>query len=136
MINKIRIITQGTSTKIFLDDQEVSGCIAANIEYRPYELPVVQLELTALEIEAEAEKAEVCKTVYEPIEALGLPKKTIQILHDGYWWNKNGEQQCDPVLTVDYLVRKYLMGHLGKYKGLGPSRISNIIRALKERELI
>lgn len=136
MIHKIRLITEGTKTKIFLDDQELNGCIAANIDYTPFELPVVKLELTALEIEAEVEKAEVCKTVYEPIEVLGLPKKTIQILHDGYWWNKNGEQKCDPVLTVDYLVRIYLMGHLGKYKGLGPSRISNIIRVLKERELI
>ena len=62
MINKIRIITQGTSTKIFLDDQEVNGCIAANIEYRPHELPVVKLELTALEIEAEAEQAEVYRS--------------------------------------------------------------------------
>lgn len=62
MIHKIRIITQGTITKIFLDDQEVSGCIAADIEYRPHELPVVKLELKAQEIEVEAEQAEVYRS--------------------------------------------------------------------------
>lgn len=61
MLHKIRFETHGTQTHVFLDDQEVHGCIKANFDYDIDCLPVVQLTLNAMNVEVEAEKAEICK---------------------------------------------------------------------------
>lgn len=136
MLHNVRFVTKGTETHVFLDNLEVHGCIAANIDYQTKALPVVNLQLTAMNIEVEAEHAEVNKNLDEPIETLGLTEKTVNILHDGIWHNKNHEELRDPVLTVGKLLEEYTAGRLLKYKGLGAHRHVMITRALKEKNLI
>lgn len=59
MLHKIKLITKGTTTQIFLDDKEVHGCVSASIDYEANAVPFVRLELASLDIEVEAEEAEV-----------------------------------------------------------------------------
>jgi len=56
-LHKVRFVTHGTETHVFLDDQEVRGCIASNFDYQIDALPVVKLELLATDVEVEAERA-------------------------------------------------------------------------------
>ena len=59
MLHKIRFETKDGSTRVFLDNQEVHGCIKANFDYDIECLPVVQLTLNAMEIEVEADSADI-----------------------------------------------------------------------------
>lgn len=56
-LHKVRFETHGTETHIFLDDQEVKGCTSANFDYQIDSLPVVKLEITACDVEVDAESA-------------------------------------------------------------------------------
>ena len=136
MLHKIRFETRNGSTRVFMDDQEVHGCIKANFDYDIECLPVVQLTLIATEIEVEADSADICKISEEPIATLNLTVGTINILRDGFWYNKKKERQVDPVLTIEKLLQEYKAGRIVKYKGLGPHRLCEITNALKERGLI
>lgn len=136
MLHKIRFETKDGCTRVFLDDQEVHGCIKANFDYDIECLPVVQLTLNATEIEVEADAADICKISEEPIATLNLTVGTINILRDGFWYNKKKERQADPVRTIGKLLQEYKAGRIVKYKGLGPHRLCEITNALKERGLI
>ena len=136
MLHKVRFVSEGTRTRLFLDDHEVLGCVKASFDYEVNALPVVKLELNALNVEVEADTADVFKVSEEPIESLDLSAGTINILKKGIWYNKYGEKQIDPVMTIGKLLYEYQGGRLSKYKGIGPSRWCAIIRALKERGLI
>lgn len=136
MLHKIRFETRNGNTRVFLDDQEVHGCIKANFDYDIECLPVVQLTLNATEIEVSADVADICKVSEEPIATLNLTVGTINILRDGFWYNKKNERQVDPVLTIGKLLQEYKSGRIVKYKGLGPHRLCEITNALKERGLI
>lgn len=136
MLHKIRFETRNGSTRVFLDDQEVHGCIKANFDYDIECLPVVQLTLNATEIEVEADAADICKVSEEPLATLNLTVGTINILRDGFWYNKKKERQVDPVLTIGKLLQEYKDGQIVKYKGLGPHRLCEITNALKARGLI
>ena len=136
MLHKVRFVSEGTRTRLFLDDQEVLGCVKASFDYEVNALPLVKLELNALNVEVEADTADVFKVSEEPIESLDLSAGTINILKKGIWYNRYGEEQTDPVLTIEKLLFEFQGGRLSKYKGIGPSRRCAIIRALKERELI
>lgn len=136
MLHKIRFETRNGNTRVFLDDQEVHGCIKANFDYDIECLPVVQLTLNATEIEVSADVADICKVSEEPIATLNLTVGTINILRDGFWYNKKNERQVDPVLTIGKLLQEYKAGRIMKYKGLGPHRLCEITNALKERGLI
>ena len=136
MLHKVRFVSEGTRTRIFLDDQEVLGCVSASFDYEVNALPVVKLELNALNVEVEADTADVCKVSEEPIESLDLSSGTINILKKGIWYNKYGEKQIDPVMTIGKLLYEYQGGRLTKYKGIGPSRYCKIVYALKRRGLI
>lgn len=72
----------------------------------------------------------------EPIDSLGLKQHTENILKHGIWYNKKGEMLNDPVLTIKKLLDEFNCGRLPKYKGLGPSRLCEIVQHLKERGLI
>lgn len=136
MLHKTRFETRNGNTRVFLDDQEVHGCIKANFDYDIECLPVVQLTLNATEIEVSADVADICKVSEEPIATLNLTVGTINILRDGFWYNKKNERQVDPVLTIGKLLQEYKAGRIMKYKGLGPHRLCEITNALKERGLI
>lgn len=136
MLHKIRFETNDGCTRVFLDDQEVHGCIKANFDYDIECMPVVQLTLNATEIEVEADSADICKISEEPIATLNLTVGTINILRDGFWYNKKKERQVDPVLTIGKLLQEYKAGRIVKYKGLGPHRLCEITNALKERGLV
>lgn len=65
MLHKVRFVSEGTRTRLFIDDQEVLGCVKASFDYEVNALPVVKLELNALNVEVEAEVADVCKVSEE-----------------------------------------------------------------------
>lgn len=134
--HKVRFVTQGAETHVFLDDQEVKGCIAANFDYQIDALPVVKLELTATNVEVEAEQAEVVTVEEEPISVLNLPNRIENILRNGFWYNHMHERKSDPIRTVPELLREYRAGRLGRYKGLGPHGICQIVYALRQKGLI
>ena len=136
MLHKIRFETKDGCTRVFLDDQEVHGCIKASFDYDVECLPMVQLTLNATEIEVEADSADICKISEEPIATLNLTAGTINVLRDGFWYNKKNERQVDPVLTIGKLLQEYKAGRIVKYKGLGPHRLCEITNALKDRGLI
>ena len=136
MLHKIRFETKDGYTRVFLDDQEVHGCIKANFDYDIECLPVVQLTLNATEIEVEADLADICKISEELIETLNLSVGAIKILNGGVWYNKKNERLVDPVRTIGKLLQEYKAGRIVKYKGLGPHRLCEITNALKERGLI
>jgi len=135
-LHKVRFVTHGTETHVFLDDQEVHGCTSACFAYQIDALPIVHLELTAMNVEVEAEQA-VIETVKEkPISVLNLPNKIENILRGGFWYNHMHERKYDPIRTVPELLREYRAGRLGRYKGLGPHGICQIANALRQKELI
>lgn len=136
MFHKVRFETRNGCTHVFLDDQEIHGCIKASFDYDVECVPVVQLTLSALNVEVEADFADVINISEEPIESLNLSAKTINILRNGFWYNKNHERQVDRVLTVEKLLQEYKGGRIMKYKGLGPQRLREIIHALNKRGLI
>lgn len=135
-LHRVRFVTHGTETHVFLDDQEVKGCTAANFDYQIDALPVVKLELTATNVEVEAEQAEVVTVEEEPISVLNLPNKIENILRSGFWYTHMHERKSDPIRTVPELLREYRAGRLGRYKGLGPHGICQIVYALRQKGLI
>lgn len=42
-LNKVRIVTEEGRTRIWLDDQEVKGCVSASVDYEVNAIPVVRL---------------------------------------------------------------------------------------------
>lgn len=135
-LHKVRFVTNGTKTHVFLDDQEVRGCTAANFDYQVDALPIVHLELIATDVEVEAEQAVIETVKEEPISVLNLPNRIENILRGGYWYNHMHERKYDPIRTVPELLREYQAGRLGRYKGLGPHGICQIANALRQKELI
>ena len=135
-LHKVRFVTRGTETHVFLDDQEVRGCTAANFDYQIDALPVVHLELTATDVEVEAETAAVEYITEESISVLNLPNRIENILRSGFWYNHMNVRKSDPIRTVPELLREYQAGRLGRYKGLGPHGICQIVNALRQKELI
>jgi len=136
MLHKVRFVSEGTRTRLFLDDQEVLGCVKASFDYEVNALPLVKLELNALNVEVEAESADVYKVSEEPIESLDLSAGTINILKKGIWYNHYGEKQIDPVMTIGKLLYEYQGGRLSKYNGIGPISYCKIVSELKKRGLI
>lgn len=135
-LHKVRFVTHGTETHVFLDDQEVRGCTAANFAYQIDALPLVHLELIATDVEVEAECAVVEAVTAEPISVLNLPNRIENILRSGFWYNHMHERKSDPIRTVPELLEEYKAGRLGRYKGLGPHGIAQIAYALRKKELI
>lgn len=136
VLHKVRFETHEGYTHVYLDDQEVQGCIKANFDYDVACVPVVQLTLYATDVEVEADVADICKVSEESIETLDLSAGTINILRFGFWYNKNHERLVDPVRTIGKLLQEYKAGRIMKYKGLGASRYCEISRALGKRGLI
>lgn len=136
MFHKVNFKTKDGCTHIWIDDKEIQGCISASFSYEVNAVPVVKLEFFASEVEIETEDANVYRISEEPIDSLGLRQLTENILKHGVWYNRKGEMLKDPVLTVGKLLDEFNGGRLPKYKGLGPSRLSEIVRHLKERGLI
>lgn len=134
--HKVRFVTHETETHVFLDDQEVRGCTSANFDYQINALPVVHLELIATDVEVEAECAAVEAVTAEPISVLNLPNRIENILRNGFWYNHMHERKSDPIRTVPELLKEYKAGRLGRYKGLGPHGICQIINALRQKGLI
>lgn len=135
-LHKVRFVTHGTETHVFLDDQEVHGCTSACFAYQIDALPIVHLELIATDVEVEAECAAVEAVTAEPISALNLPNRIENILRNGFWYNHMHERKSDPIRTVPELLEEYKAGRLGRYKGLGPHGITQIVNALRQKELI
>lgn len=136
LFHKVRFKTRDGCTYVFLDDQEVHGCIKASFDYDVECVPVVQLTLYATDVEVEADAADICKVSEESIETLDLSAGTINILRTGFWYNKNHARLVDPVRTIGKLLQEYKAGRIMKYKGLGSSRYCEISRALEKRGLI
>ena len=135
-LHKVRFETHGTETHVFLDDQEVKGCVSANFDYQINALPVVKLEIEAYEVDVEIENADVIKITKESIDTLNLSTRTNNILKSGFWYNKNNERKCDPIRTISELLSEYNAGRLTRYKGIGGKRLIEIVCALKGRGLI
>ena len=135
-LHKVRFVTHETETHVFLDDQEVFGCVKASFDYEVKALPVVKLELFATDVEVEAECAVVEAVTAEPISVLNLPNRIENILRSGFWYNHMHERKSDPIRTVPELLEEYKAGRLGRYKGLGPHGICQIANALRQKELI
>lgn len=135
-LHKVRFVTHGTKTHVFLDDQEVHGCTSACFDYQIDALPIVHLELIATDVEAEAEQAVIETVKEEPISILNLPNRIENILHNGFWYNHMHERKSDPIRTVPKLLEEFKAGRLGRYKGLGPHGICQIANALRQKELI
>lgn len=72
MLHKIRFETKDGFTRVFLDDQEVHGCIKANFDYDIECLPVVQLTLNATEIKVEADSAKVYRAGRKRVPDQGI----------------------------------------------------------------
>lgn len=60
-LSKVRIVTNGSLTKIFIDEEEIRGCFHAELKWDVNERPVVDLDLWADEVEVEIDKADVIK---------------------------------------------------------------------------
>lgn len=135
-LHKVRFVMKGTETHVFLDDQEVHGCTSACFAYQIDAVPLVHLELTAMNVEVEAEQAEVETVKEEPISVLNLPNRIENILRSGFWYTHMHERKSDPIRTVPELLEEYKAGRLGRYKGLGPHGICQIVNALRQKELI
>lgn len=135
-LHKVRFVTHGMETHVFLDDQEVLGCVKASFDYEVKALPVVRLELFATDVEVEAEQAVIETVKEEPISVLNLPNRIENILRNGFWYNHMHERKSDPIRTVPELLKEYKAGRLGRYKGLGPHGITQIANALRQKELI
>lgn len=135
-LHMVRFVTHGTETHVFLDDQEVLGCVKASFDYEVKALPVVRLELFATDVEVETECAVVEAVTAEPISVLNLPNRIENILRNGFWYNHMHERKSDPIRTVPELLKEYKAGRLGRYKGLGPHGITQIVNALRKKELI
>lgn len=135
-LHKVRFVTHGTETHVFLDDQEVKGCTAANFDYQIDAVPGVYLELIAADVEVEADCAVVEAVTAEPISVLNLPNRIENILRSGFWYNHMHERKSDPIRTIPELLKEYKAGRLGRYKGLGPHGICQIANALRQKELI
>lgn len=74
MFHKIRFDTKEGKTHVFLDNQEVQGCIRAEFYYDVCCVPVVQLTLKAVNVEVNADTAYICK-VSDDQTAKGKRKK-------------------------------------------------------------
>ena len=135
-LHRVRFVTHGTETHVFLDDQEVHGCTSACFAYQIDAPPFVHLELTAMNVEVEAEQAVIETAKEEPISVLNLPNRIENILRSGFWYNHMHERKSDPIRTVSELLREYQAGRLGRYKGLGPHGICLIAKALQEKGLV
>lgn len=135
-LHKVRFVTHGTETHVFLDDQEVKGCTSACFAYQIDALPIVHLELIAKDVDVEAEQAVIETVKEEPISVLNLPNKIENILRSGFWYNHMNERKSDPIRTIPELLKEYKAGRLGRYKGLGPHRICLIAKALQEKGLV
>lgn len=135
-LHKVRFVTHGTETHVFLDDHEVHGCTSACFVYQIDAIPLVHLELTAMNVEIEAEQAAIETVKEEPISVLNLPNRIENILRSGFWYDHMHERKSDPIRTVSELLREYRAGRLGRYKGIGPHRICLIAKALQEKGLV
>ena len=59
MNQKIRLVTKGTQTRIWVDDKEIRGVVNATFAYEPNAIPLVYLIMNALDIEIEADDSKI-----------------------------------------------------------------------------
>lgn len=125
-LNKVRIVTEEERTRIWLDDQEVKGCVSASVDYEVNAIPVVRLELQALDIEEDIDVArvETSKVGDDDIENLGLAKRTYHVLKRG------------GVNSIETLVGLYNSGLIWRIRNFGKKSYAEVIEALKTKELI
>lgn len=60
-LHDVSFITSRGSTRVFLDNTEIKGCTHAEFKWDVNELPVVDLQITATEVNVNIEKADVIK---------------------------------------------------------------------------
>lgn len=125
-LHKVRIVTEAARTRIWLDDQEVKGCVSASVDYGVDHVPCVRLELQALDIEEEIDEVpvEIAKVGDDDIEKLKLSKRTYLVL-----------KRAD-VDRISALVGLYNTGMIWGIRNLGKRTFAEVEKALKDKELI
>ena len=66
-LHRIKFVTKEGRTRIWLDDDEVCGCVGAVIGYEINALPIVKLLIHATEVEVECDVADVEKESIEDV---------------------------------------------------------------------
>lgn len=55
----VRIEQEGTTTRVWLDGEELTGCTAAAVEFRVGHVPLVKLEIASLDVKIKTEDANI-----------------------------------------------------------------------------
>lgn len=127
--------------KIYLDDTEILGVVAADFRWRPDEIPTLKLEILATDVEvddffrAETQTKTMSELMQEPIEALGLSVRAYNAIKRGCW-NRSDFSSRDENNTVGDVVKAYQNGRLEKYWNLGSKTYREITDKLKAHGLI
>lgn len=141
-MHKVRLVSKGTRTHIYLDDREVEGVVSADFEYRVDCKPVVKLSICVTEasIEMDHGDVEVSKTYRKEvldvaIEKLGLSSRAYNALK---WGCVKGETKDlrDRNKTVGDILKVLLNGRLRKYQNLGKKSYQEIQDKLVDLGLI
>ena len=66
-MHRIKFVTKEGSTHIWLDDEEIRGCVGAVFGYEIDALPIVKLLIHATDVEVECDAADVEKQSIEDI---------------------------------------------------------------------
>lgn len=141
-MHKVRLVSKGTRTHIYLDDKEVECCVSADFEYRVDCVPVVKLAICVTEasIEMDHGDVEVSKTYRKEvldvaIEKLGLSSRAYNALK---WGCVKGETKDlrDRNKTVGDILKVLLNGRLRKYQNLGKKSYQEIQDKLVDLGLI
>lgn len=59
MLPTVKIEQEGTTTRVWLDGEEITGCTAAAVEFRVGCVPLVKLEIAPLDVKIKTENANI-----------------------------------------------------------------------------
>jgi len=127
---------------IFIDDQEIFGVTAADLKLRPDEIPVINLEILATDVEVDGINCETfTKIIYKsqllniPISAVNFSNRAYNALRRAHVFGEDWSER-DNIETIGDVLRCYLNGRVKKYDGVGRKTMTEIKEKLTKLGLI
>lgn len=127
---------------IFIDDKEIFGVTSADLKICPDEVPVINLEILATDVEVDGINCETfTKVIYKnqllnyPLTAVNFSNRAYNALVRAHVIGESWLER-DEIETIGDVLRCYLNGRVKKYAGVGRKTMAEIQEKLTKLGLI
>lgn len=144
-MHKITIRSNADNPKfknIFIDDKEIFGVTAADLKLRQDEIPVINLEILATDVEVDGIDCDTfTKVIYKnrllnlPITAVNFSNRAYNALARAHVIGESWLER-DEIETIGDVLRCYHNGRIKRYSGVGRKTMTEIEEKLTKLGLI